>query len=240
MTPRQIKLLHAIIDEFVESASAVGSVSLVDKHRLGVSPATIRNEMSDLAEQGYLQKPHTSSGRIPTNLAYRFFIDQILQDLEDLDIKASSQVYEKLYQLRFDFDSLVNQALEILSKEAQNTAFVLIGARMYYSGLAYIPQKPEFREDNQIINILNLLEDKPYMQKILSVSKSSKPVKILFGDDANLDGLQNCAIVFSEIELNAGKKGYIGIFGPNRMEYTKIIPLVNFFKESLNEVVSGW
>jgi len=85
MTPRQVKLLHAIIDDFINNATAVGSLSLTHRYNLGVSPATIRNEMSDLVEQGYLEKPHSSSGRIPTNMAYRYFIREILRELDDLE-----------------------------------------------------------------------------------------------------------------------------------------------------------
>lgn len=240
MTPRQIKLLHAIIDEFTDSASAVGSVNLVDKHKLGVSPATIRNEMSDLVEQGYLAKPHSSSGRIPTNLAYRYFIDEILNDLEEVETQMTANLYEELFQLRFEFDTLLYQALERLSSESRNASFALLDNRIYYSGLSFIPTKPEFDDPKKVKNILNFLEDRDLLKEILSKARSQRPVKILFGDDANIDGLENSALVFSEIKMHGGETGYISVFGPNRMNYPHVIPIVNFFSDSLNRVVSGW
>lgn len=240
MTPRQIKLLHAIIDEFILSASAVGSVSLVDKHNLGVSPATIRNEMSDLVDQGYLEKPHSSSGRIPTNLAYRYFIEEILNDEDEVETRLAANIYEEMFQHRFELDTLIYQTLEYLSKEARNVSFIIIDNRIYYSGLGYIPIKREFRQPEKMRNILNFLEDKNLLHKTLSIGKSDRSVKVLFGDDANIAGLEECALVFSEIHLHGGNTGYLSVFGPNRMNYPKIIPLVNFFTDSLNRVVSGW
>ena len=77
MTDRQFKLLQAIIREFIESAEAVGSVNLVRKYRLNVSSATIRNEMAELMKQGYIEKPHTSAGRVPTTRGYKLFVDSV-------------------------------------------------------------------------------------------------------------------------------------------------------------------
>lgn len=240
MTPRQIKLLHAIIDDFINSATAVGSLTLAHRYNLGVSPATIRNEMSDLVELGYLEKPHSSSGRIPTNMAYRFFIDEIMHELEDLETALSANIYEELFQNRFDFDTLIYQALAHLTSQAQNTAFILLENRIYYSGLSYLADNPEFFHHKDISTILNIIENKNLLRKILSTSRSQKPIKILIGEDTGIEGLENCAFVFSKINLHGEKNGYLCVFGPTRMNYPKIIPLVDFFSHSLNQVISGW
>ena len=79
---RQIKLLNAIISEYINTAEPVGSVEIVKKYNFKFSPATARNEMARLLEEGFLQMIHTSSGRVPTPMAYRFFLDTLLEEDE--------------------------------------------------------------------------------------------------------------------------------------------------------------
>lgn len=240
MTPRQVKLLHAIIDDFINNATAVGSLSLTHRYNLGVSPATIRNEMSDLVEQGYLEKPHSSSGRIPTNMAYRYFIREILRELDDLEHTLTANIYEELYQHRFDFDDLIYQALDHLSTQTKNTAIVLLENRIYYSGLSYLVDNPEFSDSRSLSLLLTILENKPLLNKIFNRAKSKNSVKIMIGEDSGIEGLEDIAFVFSDINLHGNKKGYLAVLGPTRLNYPKVIPLVDFFSHSLNQVISGW
>ncbi|HRO65059.1 MAG TPA: hypothetical protein PKU78_02460 [Candidatus Dojkabacteria bacterium] len=240
MTPRQVKLLHAIIDDFINNATAVGSLSLTHRYNLGVSPATIRNEMSDLVEQGYLEKPHSSSGRIPTNMAYRYFIREILRELDDLEHTLTANIYEELYQHRFDFDDLIYQALNHLSTQTKNTAIVLLENRIYYSGLSYLVDNPEFSDSRSLSLLLTILENKPLLNKIFNRAKSKNSVKIMIGEDSGIDGHEDIAFVFSDINLHGNKKGYLAVLGPTRLNYPKVIPLVDFFSHSLNQVISGW
>lgn len=240
MTPRQVKLLHAIIDDFINNATAVGSLSLTHRYNLGVSPATIRNEMSDLVEQGYLEKPHSSSGRIPTNMAYRYFIREILRELDDLEHTLTANIYEELFQHRFDFDDLIYQALNHLSTQTKNTAIVLLENRIYYSGLSYLVDNPEFSDSRSLSLLLTILENKQLLNKIFNRAKSKNSVKIMIGEDSGIDGLEDIAFVFSDINLHGDKKGYLAICGPTRLNYPKVIPLVDFFSHSLNQVISGW
>lgn len=240
MTPRQVKLLHAIIDDFINNATAVGSLSLTHRYNLGVSPATIRNEMSDLVEQGYLEKPHSSSGRIPTNMAYRYFIQEILQDLDDLEHTLTANIYEELFQHRFDFDNLIYQTLNYLSSQTKNTSLVLLENRIYYSGLSYLVENPEFSESKSLGVLLTIIEDRQLMYKIFQKARSKNAIKIIIGEDSELKGLENTSFVFSEINLHGDKTGYLAICGPTRLNYPKVIPLVDFFAHSLNQVISGW
>ena len=82
LTTRQIEILKALIEEYIETASAVGSETLEKKHNLSASPATIRNEMADLEEMGLIMQPHTSAGRIPSDQGYRVYVDAMLKDKE--------------------------------------------------------------------------------------------------------------------------------------------------------------
>ena len=79
LSERKLKILQAIVGDYIRSAEPVGSRTLSKKYDMGISAATIRNEMSDLEEMGYIQQPHTSAGRIPSDKGYRFYVDQIMQ-----------------------------------------------------------------------------------------------------------------------------------------------------------------
>ena len=109
LTDRQIKILKSIIEEYMESANAVGSEQLEKKYELGVSPATIRNEMVALVEMGYLHQPHASAGRAPTKEAFKFYVDQLMEE-KKLSVADEVAAKEKVWDFRFDFDKLISQA----------------------------------------------------------------------------------------------------------------------------------
>lgn len=239
MTPRQAKLLNAIIDDFIETANAVGSVTLSHKHRLGVSPATIRNEMANLVELGYLDKPHSSSGRVPTNMAFRYLIENILSP-EDLEVETESNIYEQLFQIRFDLEALIHKALTQLATHTHNVALLALGERVYYTGLSNIVEHPEFNEQENLKTILSLLDNYSFLVKRFENYKGQRKTRVLVGEDIGGEAFHNFAVVFSDIQLHADKKGYVAVLGPNRMEYAKVIPVVSFISETLNKVISGW
>jgi heat-inducible transcriptional repressor len=240
MTPRQSKLLKAIIDEFIDSAEAVGSVSLANKYRLGVSPATIRNEMADLVKQGYLEKPHSSSGRVPTTMGFKYFIDRLLQQLDELDVSSSHGIKEDLFQNRFNTDQLIYQALNVLAKESNNLALAILSDRVYYAGLSNFVGTPDYIDRGEISAILSIIEDFNLLKDLFSKYRGENKVRILIGEDTGHGSLANTALIFSPIKMHGNATGYLALLGPNRMNYAKNIPLVDFIADSLNDVISGW
>jgi heat-inducible transcriptional repressor len=90
---RKLEVLRAIVEDFVETQEPVGSKALVERHALGVSPATVRNDMAVLEEEGYIAQPHTSAGRIPTDRGYRLFVDRLssLKPLSAAEKRAIQQ-----------------------------------------------------------------------------------------------------------------------------------------------------
>ena len=128
LSERKKRILQAIIDEYSASAEPVGSKSLVEKHNLGVSSATLRNEMADLEEMGYLTHPHTSSGRIPTHLGYRFYVDELMkmQTLTDSEVRRISSAFDS--RLR-EIDKLIAEAGRAVS-EMTNYASVTLTPRI--------------------------------------------------------------------------------------------------------------
>jgi heat-inducible transcriptional repressor len=239
MTDRQFKLLQAIIREFIESAEAVGSLNLVNKYKLNVSPATIRNEMAELMKQGYIEKPHTSAGRVPTTRGYKLFVESIMDELEELDVADAALIREKLFASRFDQDEVLYNALNTLYEFTGNVSMALIDNKIYHAGLARIPTLPEFKQVQELCNLIQVLEDRMLLKRLLEFDDSPDNVRVLFGCDTNIDVFKQMSIIYSPIRMYS-KEGYIGVIGPQRMNYKKVIPAVEFVADNINEMVSGW
>lgn len=124
LTDRKLKILQAIISDYVRSAEPVGSRTLSKRFDLGISPATIRNEMSDLEEMGYLTHPHTSAGRVPSDKAYRLYVNKLMEKRELSPIEKNL-IAEKLRADVSEFDETIKHAARILSEITNLTSFAM-------------------------------------------------------------------------------------------------------------------
>ena len=124
LTGRKLKILQAIISDYVSSAEPVGSRTLSKKFDLGISPATIRNEMSDLEEMGYLTHPHTSAGRVPSDKAYRLYVDDLMKKHE-LTPAEKTVIADRLQANINEFDKTIQHAAKILSEITNLTSFAM-------------------------------------------------------------------------------------------------------------------
>lgn len=241
MTDRQRQLLAAIIREFIATANAVGSVKLNEANKFNISSATIRNEMAALAREGLLEKTHSSAGRIPTEKGIRLFIQELLEDLEEVDMVTQTQAKQQLHQARFDRADLMRKGLRVLNQLSSNVAVGLVDSNIYYSGLSDLLNVPEFEEKENLQKIMYILEDYSSLFAMLERKDSHGEVRVLVGEeDTGNELFQNYAVVYAELKLHRGQKGFVAVVGPHRMDYTKIIPAVKFVAESINAVVSGW
>ena len=124
LSDRQLKILQAIISDYVENAEPVGSRSIAKKHDLGISPATIRNEMSDLEEMGYLTHPHTSAGRVPSDKAYRLYVNELMKK-KNISEKDKKEITDRLSASRDEFDATLKHAAELLSEITHLASFAM-------------------------------------------------------------------------------------------------------------------
>jgi transcriptional regulator of heat shock response len=237
ISDRQQKLLLTIIKEFIESAEAVGSINLQNKYNFKVSPATIRNEMAELVGQGYLYKRNSSGGRIPTTKGWRYFIESLADgELDEIDNKTKNEILEDLNKIRADRTILLRHAIQHLSKLSNNIALALIDNQIYYAGLSDMVNIPEFRESNNLQNILKILEDYYTLSEILNLGNPANEINVLIGEETEISEFRDYAVVFSELRLMGGKKGYIAIVGPNRMRYDMIIPAIKYLTKILGDL----
>ncbi len=238
MTERQKEILDAVIREFMKNADAVGSNSIVANYRLRVSPATVRNELVELSEQGYLDKSHFSAGRIPTDLGLRFFIRELMEE-EPMASNDEVKVKIMVFNNRFDVNQLLEKVLNYLSNETGYAGIALFGETIRFSGLSTLSQYTELRNVEILNSILYLLENNRALRKIFDKA-ATDDVCLLIGKETDYENMQNCAFAFTPVDYVGGSRGYVGILGPRRMNYPRVVPLIRSVKQLVESSIKGW
>ena len=336
LSERKYKILEAIIRNYLETGEPVGSRTISKYTDLNLSSATIRNEMADLEELGYILQPHTSAGRIPSDKGYRLYVDQMLADkekeveeLKEMLLEKSDQMDRLLEQTakalattteytamvsapkgynrikflqlsRVDVDHLLvvvvsegnmikntiidldnelsdenilklnillNTHLNGLAMEDINLAMItamkqqagihsdIIGEvidavaaaikndeelKIYTSGTHNIFKYPELSDNTKASEIITSLEEKTVLREIvtetLSGDKTDSGIQVYIGEETPVEGMEDCSVVAATYELEEGVKGTIGIIGPKRMDYDKVIGTVKSMLHQLDDV----
>lgn len=235
LTERQIKVLKSIIEEYIEAAEPVGSQQLEKKYELGISPATIRNEMAALTEQGFLKQPHTSAGRVPTKQAFKFYVTQLVEEKE---LSAAEEVAakEKVWDSRFNFDQLMHQTVKALAEKTQSLALAATDkGDVYHAGYANILQIPEFYDIDITRTILSMIDETEAVRSLFAKAFGEDPVHLLLGDELGYDYLDPCGMVFTKFKAGE-RNGSLGIIGPNRFDYALVIPTVRYFSDLIEDL----
>lgn len=326
LNERRRRILHAVITEYVATAEPVGSRTLSKRYEIDLSPATIRNVMSDLEEMGYFVQPHTSSGRVPTDKAFRFYIEEIAQyhpldpsteetlrqrttqvadgdvrtivsesskalselthyaglgfvpgsrtltfkhiqlirlsrrqilvvlvtdtnlvqnrlvtierdvSQSDLDrmshylnsllagltlVECRSRLIEEINGARAQYDAVTQQALQV--------GEAVVGSHeehVFIEGTTNILQEPEFGNLERVRALFKAFEEKKLLLSILDKAMQSPGVHIYMGNDTQNESLENCALVTGTYGAGGRLLGAIGVIGPMRMDYARVVPLV--------------
>lgn len=240
LSDRQLQILKVIVEEFIETAEPVGSEMLDKKYNLGVSPATIRNEMVKLTKYGYLNQPHTSAGRSPTPEAMRLYVEKLMKTKE-LSVAEEVLVKQKIWDYREEMDKLLREATRALAKNTKTMSLATTDeGNIYSSGISNILEMPEFFDIDFTKHLLNTLDEYDYWWSIVtSVIAHDEPLSILLGNDLGNKFLDQCGGVFIKI-VSPHHQGVIGVIGPSRLNYSKIIPLVKYMGGLINEVAENW
>ena len=338
LTDRQRMILNAIIDDYIRSAEPVGSRSISKRGDVAFSPATIRNEMADLEELGYLEQPHTSAGRVPSTKGYRYYVDHLVQlkQLDDDDVHlVRSIVTDKMNQMEqviqhaaSILSSLTNYTSILLGPELFNTSLKhfglvplnatsavaiivtntghvenrtitippdlnmdemqkvvnilntkLVGVplirlkaklytevgqelerhvdhyeglisvlenalqndeeqRIFMSGTTNMLTQPEFKDVDKVKTILDLLGEAPAIMKMFSTLPSGIQVRI--GTENDHKAISDCSLITATYSIDGEPLGTIGILGPTRMEYGKVISLIDLISRDMGTLLSRW
>jgi transcriptional regulator of heat shock response len=211
---------------------------LVEKYHLGVSSATIRNEMVKLMQLGLLEQTHSSSGRLPTDQALRLYVSEML-GRNHVNPLMSIEIRQGIFRDRFSKDIVIKSVLHILSKETDSVVFLILDEDIRYYGLANLLSFDEFQSVEKIRSIVNILEDEVFLKNITE-KYSGSGVSLLIGGESGVGTLQDCAMAFTKIPFWGRETGYVGILGSKRMDYSKVIPALKEVKSSLESSMSGW
>lgn len=218
---RRHSILHAIIREFIETAEPVGSHTIVVSYNFSVSPATIRNEMADLEEEGLLYQPHTSAGRVPTDTGYRLYVDE-LADFAEAEKQAEKALQKVLHEYSIQkAREKIYDAVRILAHATGNASFATLpdNRRTFYLGISNVLRQPEFaRDPMRASQVVEVLEDTDHFVNTLRRLDIGDEVKIFIGRENILPQIQSCALVVSPYRLG-NFEGYFGLLGPTRMRY---------------------
>ena len=264
MNSRQTKLLFSIINEYIKKATPVASKMLAGRGGFKISSATLRNEMADLEEEGYLIQPHTSAGRIPTEKGYNFYLEQLkspsaspFQKGGEIGGKEKKELERAARATEYPEKNLAKVLAE-LSDEAVILAF---GKNdVYYTGLSNLFAKPEFHDQNLVYRIgevvdhldeiINEIFDVAETQKNPSLTLPFKKGENSRRKGAKIGGLndvqvlvgrnnpfsEDCGAVVSKYRGKNKKTGLVVVLGPIRMDYGKNIALVRYVRELLEKI----
>lgn len=237
---RQIQILKAIIEEYIDSAVPVGSETLEKKYNLGISPATIRNEMVKLTEMGYLKQVHTSAGRTPTPIALKYYVHELMQP-RSLSVADEVSVKEKIWDYRFELDKLLREATKTLADKTKMLAVSTTDdGDIYYAGAANMLEMPEFLDMQLTRSVLSMLDHFEILQGLLNKMLTPEDINIMFGDELGVDYLSPCGFIYVKFNAGTKKNGTIGVIGPSRINYPYVIPTVRYFGNLINEITKNW
>lgn len=219
MDARQSKLLVAIIDHFIETATPVGSKELLACGDFSISGATIRNEMRALGEEGLLDQPHISAGRVPTAQGYRLYVREYMEP--SAHEKAAQKKFDQLRTMYFERkdQERAYDAVALLSQMIPNVAFATVPhkSRVYFMGLANALKQPEFLENPSLATgVVEVLEQR--LSEVLDGVELSGQIQYYIGEEHLLPSLQSCSMMVTSYQLGDAR-GAIGILGPMRMDY---------------------
>jgi len=238
LTSRQIKILKGTCQEFIDTARPVGSESIEKKYNLGVSPATIRNELSQLTQLGYLKKPHTSAGRMPTSMGLRYYVRNLMTP-KKLSVAEEVGVKERIWDSRNDAEKLLKETVKELSRRTQSLAVSINDQGDFCAyGLSNLLDYQEFFDIDVTKTVLSLMDKVDYWSKIMErafASQGEQSFHLLIGEELENTFLDQCGFVYQVYKIGS-HKGVIGIMGPSRLRYTDVVPLVDYVAGLISEI----
>ncbi len=240
LTQRQVQILKSLIEEYIETAEAVGSETLEKKHSVSASPATIRNEMVRLEELGYLKKPHTSAGRVPTSKAMKFYVTTLMKEKE-LSVAEEVAMKEKVWDYREEEQKFLKQVTKSLAEKTHALAIATTkDGEVLASGYPYLLDTPEFFEIDIARSLLAAVDTAGVFQAMCALYQDDEDIHVLLGDDLGPALNGPYGFVFTRYHTPANLSGEIGVIGPTRLNYTAIVPTVRYFGDLIEEIAKGW
>ena len=231
MTNRQEKILAAIVEEYAEVCSPVGS-SLLSK-MFGVSPATIRNDMMALERAGFITQPHTSAGRIPTDKGYRHYVNQ-LSGVEQKAIDRSARAIDTRVASAGDPDRAIRNAVRSLVELTHNVGLATIDGSLYVRGFADLFAQPEFATTETVRQMAGLIDN---LEPWLRETNPNEALNVYIGRENPIGKSSQSSLIISRFRSPYSDNSYIGVLGPTRQDYRTVMNLVSYTGRMLEEAL---
>lgn len=236
LTARQVQILRALIEEFISTAQPVGSETIDKKFSIGVSPATIRNEMVYLTKQGYLTKSHSSAGRVPTPVAMKLYVNELMKE-KDLSVADEVSAKEKIWNSRSKSDKMFHQITKVLADKSGALAITLVeDDQLFHSGYANLLQMPEFYDIKVMRNVLQLIEQESMLEEIFRTGTSENLIQVVYGPELGNEMLSPVGIIHMTFEIE-GQIVHVAVLGSSRFDYPYIIPMMKYVRNLIKEIV---
>ena len=237
MTNRQIAILAAIIEQYAEIAVPVGSVILAKL--FNVSSATIRSEMARLEDMGMIMQPHTSAGRIPTDQGNRFYVNTLTEqhaNEQTKELDRSARAIEARVNTYGGerADRAIRSAVDSLVDLTQNLGLATIGDELYMSGIGNLFSQPEFMSGTHAQSVARLLDN---LEPWLREAAPNEPLNVYIGSENPIGKTSGASLIISRFRSPYSDRSYIGVLGPTRQSYGKVMRLVRHAGAMLEEVL---
>ena len=242
ITKRQRRILEIVVRDYIDIVEPISSRHIEKKYNLGVSPATIRNDLKALVEKGYLIQPHTSAGRIPSDKGYRYFVNKLLHQRKELttnrDIARRMRNLERKVEGEVKF---LRELTGFLAAFSSSLTYSYLQEKdlLWKEGFEETLHDPEFKEVKKIHSFLNFAKEfESNLKKSFSDNLSKGEVKIYIGEENPLKN-KDFTILISRCRFSDNSEGLVALLGPKRMAYDKNISLINSLVKLLETDYDG-
>jgi transcriptional regulator of heat shock response len=249
-TDRQVQLLNRIIEEYIQTAEPVSSKTIAASGAFDVRSATIRNEMADLEEMGFLAQLHTSGGRIPTARAYRLYVNDLIarEGVQGLQLGHTMRhkVDEALNETDLRDPEAVNRTLaRLIGQLSGNLVMANTSERedAYKVGLSNMLAFPEFREMDRLMGLTSFFDHFELMFARMQGSMwrgHDSDVKVMIGTESPYKEVHDETVVVARYRLPKGHEGSLTLVGPMRMDYRKNLGLMTYAAQIANRIADNY
>jgi transcriptional regulator of heat shock response len=231
ITPRQAKILAAIVKENCDTGKPIASKDLVDKDYFDLSGATIRNEMQVLEKQGFIKQPHTSAGRVPTDIGFRYFVSELMERVK-LSIKEQERLRTEVIKLQTFNAEIGRRLAKLLAENSEQASFALLPGEISTMGLSNILDNPTLPPEDakEIARFFDHIDE--YAEQ-MKVDYAEGEPRAVIGKEVKLSSKSDYSMIVSGLKLPSGKRGVIGLIGPKAMKYEKNMSLMEYIAKLL-------
>ncbi len=246
ITDRQKDILWAVIEEHTKLAEPISSKALVGKRGFEIGAPMIRKEMNQLENEGYLASPHTSAGRVPTDKAYRLYIQGNMSDRSDkihktdkvigLTPKETEKVSASLKKDWPDEPALLKEISHLTSEISKelSVAGAIGGENTYTFGFSNLIDEPEFSSFNNINQLMRLMDNIDSCFDALWNKFLHEDLQVFIGSENPIKEINEFTLITGKYQLPEGDHGFVSIIGPKRMNYRRNMALVEYISQILN------